>query len=54
MKKIILAAMVSVILMSSCAGGTTGPKVVPGAAGTHLYDMMDEDSTDIADTLQAE
>lgn len=51
--RLIIIAIASIIL-TSCGGNASAPKVVPGAGGTQLYEMMEEDSTEIkADTPQA-
>ncbi|HYD21567.1 MAG TPA: hypothetical protein VEB40_08835 [Flavipsychrobacter sp.] len=50
--KLIIAAFA--LILAGCGGSTT-PKAVPGAAGGHLYDLMDEDSTEQkADTITAD
>lgn len=50
--RLLIIAIASMIL-ASCGGGASAPKVVPGAGGTQLYEMMEEDSSEIkADTTQ--
>lgn len=51
--KLLLIAIVSIIF-TSCGGNASAPKVIPGAGGAHIYDMMEEDSTEQqTDTTQA-
>ena len=52
--KLKLIILVFAITLGSC-GGSPAPKVVPGAAGGHLYDLMDEDSPEQKpDTITAD
>lgn len=49
----LIIAIISITL-ASCGGNSSAPKVVPGAGGTQLYEMIEEDSSEIkADTAQA-
>jgi hypothetical protein len=51
--RLIIIAIASTIL-SSCGGNASAPKVVPGAGSAQIYDMMEEDSSEIkVDTTQA-
>ncbi len=45
MRKLIIIVLVSIALYS--CGNASTPKVIPGAGGAHLYDLMDEDSTEL-------
>lgn len=52
MRPLIIAIMS--ILLTSCGGNASAPKVIPGAGGAQLYEMMEEDSSEIkADTTHA-
>jgi hypothetical protein len=44
MRTILIVIAVSVALNSCGSGAAT--KAVPGAGGDHLYDLMDEDTTE--------
>ncbi|MBL7718541.1 MAG: hypothetical protein JNL72_06885 [Flavipsychrobacter sp.] len=44
--KWIISLAIAATLLTSCGGNNTPSKTIPGAAGVHLYDMMDEDSTE--------
>lgn len=45
MKRIIILVLTTLTLYS--CGNASAPKVIPGAGGMHLYDLMDEDSTEM-------
>lgn len=43
MRPLIIA--IASLILTSC-GNASAPKVIPGAGGAHLYELMDEDSTE--------
>lgn len=45
MKRTIIIALTTLTLYS--CGNASAPKVIPGAGGMHLYDLMTEDSTEM-------
>ena len=44
--KLITITAVTTILFCGCGSGSNVPKVVPGAGGAQLYELMEEDSTE--------
>lgn len=44
--KFLFIIFAGLIMLSSC-GNASAPKVIPGAGGGHLYELMEEDSTAI-------
>lgn len=46
MRKLLMIITAS-LMFASCGGNASAPKVVPGAGGTQLYEMMEEDSTQV-------
>ena len=52
MKRIIVIALTALTFYS--CGNASAPKVIPGAGGAHLYELMDEDSTEMqkADSIK--
>ena len=44
MRPLIIA--IASLILTSCGGNASAPKVIPGAGGAHLYELMDEDSTE--------
>ncbi len=45
MKKLLIIIVIPLAL-ASCGGNASAPKVIPGAGGAHLYELMEEDSTE--------
>jgi hypothetical protein len=41
----LLLIVIASIALFSC-GNASAPKVIPGAGGGHLYELMEEDSTE--------
>jgi hypothetical protein len=54
MKTAIVILVIGASFLSSC-GSASAPAVIPGGGGSHLYEMMDEDSTEVkADSVATE
>ena len=50
MRMILFVAILAATFSSCGSGGAT--KAIPGAGGDHLYELMDEDSTELkADSI---